>query len=119
MPIGIATPVVENDRVIFTSFYDGALLLRLLHDKPEIEKAVADRRPRREKHRALHSIISTPVFENGFIYGVDSYGELRCLDASDGHRVWEDKTAVPTARWSTIHFIKNGDRIFFSMSAVS
>ena len=31
MPIGIATPVVEGDRVFFTSFYDGSLLLRLKH----------------------------------------------------------------------------------------
>ena len=58
------------------------------------------------------SIISTPVFENGHIYGVDSYGELRCLDAATGNRIWEDKTAVPTARWSTIHLVKNGNRYF-------
>jgi outer membrane protein assembly factor BamB len=61
---------------------------------------------------ALHSIISTPVFDGGHIYGVDSYGELRCLDAKDGERLWEDKTATPEARWSTIHFVKNGDRYF-------
>jgi hypothetical protein len=24
--------------------------------------------------------------------------------------VWEDLTAVPKNRWSTIHFVKNGDR---------
>jgi outer membrane protein assembly factor BamB len=112
MPIGVATPVVEGDRVFFTSFYDGSLLLRLRGDKPEVEKLwqIAGRDERNTE--ALHSIISTPVFENGFIYGVDSYGELRCLDAADGHRVWEDKTAVPTARWSTIHFVKNGGRYF-------
>ena len=65
-----------------------------------------------QSSRAIAAIIATPVFENGYIYGVDSYGELRCLDAADGHRVWEDKTAVPPARWSTIHFVKNGDRYF-------
>src|SRR6185369_8449273 len=59
---------------------------------------------------ALHSIIATPVFENGYIYGVDSYGELRCLDAANGDRIWEDQTAVPRDRWSTIHFVKNGDK---------
>jgi outer membrane protein assembly factor BamB len=112
MPIGVATPVVEKDRVFFTSFYDGSLLLRLLQDKPAVEK-VWQIAGRDEKNtEALHSIISTPVFENGYIYGVDSYGELRCLDANDGHRVWEDTTAVPRARWSTIHFVKNGDRYF-------
>lgn len=112
MPIGIATPVIEKDRVFFTSFYDGSLMLRLRQDKPDIDKLwqISGRDERNTE--ALHSIISTPVFENGYIYGVDSYGELRCLDANDGHRLWEDNTAVPTARWSTIHFVKNGDRYF-------
>jgi hypothetical protein len=112
MPIGIATPVVEGDRVFFTSFYDGSLMLRLLQDRPEVEK-VWQISGRNEKNtEALHSIISTPVFENGYIYGVESYGELRCLDAATGNRVWENRTAVPRARWSTIHFVKNGDRYF-------
>jgi len=110
MPIGVPTPVVEDDRIFFTSFYDGSLLLKLRQDKPEAEK-LWHRIGQNEKNTdALHSIISTPVFENGYIYGVDSYGELRCLDAATGDRVWEDKTAVPTARWSTIHFVKSGDR---------
>ena len=112
MPIGVATPVVENNRVFFTSFYDGSLLLGLRQDRADVEK-VWHIAGRDEKNTdALHSIISTPVFENGYIYGVDSYGELRCLDAANGNRIWEDKTAVPTARWSTIHFVKNGDRYF-------
>lgn len=112
MPIGVATPVIENDRVFFTSFYDGSLMLRLSNDKPDFEKLWQIMGRDEKNTDALHSIISTPVFDNGYIYGVDSYGELRCLDAKDGHRVWEDKTAVPTARWSTIHFVKNGDRYF-------
>ncbi len=29
-----------------------------------------------------------------------------------GDRIWEDLTAVPKARWSNIHFIKNGDRVW-------
>jgi outer membrane protein assembly factor BamB len=110
MPIGVATPVVEGNRVFFTSFYDGSLLLKLDPNQPTAEE-LWHRIGRDEKNTdALHSIISTPVFDGGYIYGVDSYGELRCLDAATGERVWEDRTAVPTARWSTIHFVKNGDR---------
>ena len=45
-----------------------------------------------------------------YIYGVDSYGELRCLDKKTGDRVWEDDTAVKLNRWATIQIIKNGDR---------
>ena len=55
-------------------------------------------------------MISTPVLDGDFIYGVDSYGQMRCLEAATGKRVWEDLTAVPKARWSTIHFVRNGPR---------
>jgi outer membrane protein assembly factor BamB len=112
MPIGIATPLLEKDRVFFTSFYDGSLMLRLRNDKPAIAKLWQIAGRDEKNTEALHSIISTPVFDNGYIYGVDSYGELRCLDASDGRRLWEDTTATPPARWSNIHFVKNGDRYF-------
>ena len=47
-----------------------------------------------------------------YIYGVDSYGELRCLDLATGNRVWESLAAVPKARWATIHFVENGDKIW-------
>lgn len=114
MPIGVATPVIRDDRVFFTSFYDGSLMLRLLADKPAIEvlwkRVGANENP--PNTDALQSIISTPVFEGDHIYGVDSYGELRCLNALTGDRVWESLKAVPKARWSTIHFVKNGDRYF-------
>jgi outer membrane protein assembly factor BamB len=112
MPIGVASPVVHGDRVFCTSFYDGSLMLRLASDKPAVEK-LWHRVGRNENPGgtdALQSIIATPVFDGTHIYGVDSYGELRCLDASTGDRVWEDLTAVPKDRWSTIHFVKNGDK---------
>ena len=110
MPIGVATPVVEKDRVFFTSFYDGSLMLRLASDRPDAEKVWQLMGRDEQNTLALHSIISTPVFENGYIYGCDSYGELRCLDANTGDRLWEDKTATPPARWSNIHFVKNADK---------
>ena len=34
------------------------------------------------------------------VYGVDSYGELRCLYARTGDRVWESLAAVPRERWA-------------------
>jgi hypothetical protein len=41
---------------------------------------------------------------------VDSYGELRCLDAANGDRVWQNDTAVPRNRWANIHFVQHEDR---------
>ncbi len=110
MPIAIATPVVEKDLVFFTSFYDGALVLRLKQDAPAIEKVWQRVGANERQTDALQSIISTPIIRGGYVYGVDSYGELRCLDLRTGDRVWESQDAVPRARWATIHFVKNGDR---------
>ncbi|MEX2026332.1 MAG: PQQ-binding-like beta-propeller repeat protein, partial [Pirellulaceae bacterium] len=110
MPIGVATPVVEKNQVFFTSFYDGSLMLRLKQDQPAVEKVWQRIGASENDTDALHSIISTPVFKDGHIYGVDSYGEFRCLRARDGERLWQDLSAVPKDRWSTIHFVQHGER---------
>ena len=110
--IAIATPVVDANRLFFTSFYDGALLLRLDQDKLAVEQLWHHVGPNEQQTEALHSIISTPLLDGDYIYGVDSYGELRCLDAKTGERIWESLEATPRARWSTIHMVKNGDKIW-------
>ena len=68
---------------------------------------------RDEQHTdSLHSIISTPYLEGDYVYGVDSYGEFRCLDAKTGDRVWESLQPTPKSRWSTIHMVRNGERMW-------
>jgi len=110
MPIGIATPIVRGDRLFVTSFYDGSLMLRLRQDKVDVEQLWRRVGESEQQTDALQSIISTPVFLGDHIYGADSYGELRCLKAENGDRVWEDLTATPKARWSNLHFVQNGER---------
>ena len=110
MPIGVATPIVHENMLFVTSFYDGALMLRLSQDEIDAEEVWRVRGRSEQETEALHSIISTPVWIGDYIYGVDSYGEFRCLEASTGRRVWEDLSATPKARWSTIHFVQNGER---------
>lgn len=112
MVISIASPVLEKDRLFFSCFYDGALMLRLKQNELGVEKLWQRRGQNERNTDALHSIISTPMMMGDYIYGVDSYGELRCLDARTGDRIWEDLTAVPKARWATIHFVRNGDRVW-------
>ena len=87
-------------------------MLRLDQHEPRVEK-LWRRQGRSERHTdALHAMISTPAMEGDYVYGVDSYGELRCLDARNGDRIWEDLTAVPKARWATIHMVRNGRRMW-------
>jgi outer membrane protein assembly factor BamB len=112
MVITIATPIIEENHLFVTSFYDGSLMLRLDPKKLAVEK-IWRRQGADEKHTdGLHSIISTPLMIGNYVYGVDSYGELRCLDADTGDRRWESLDATPMSRWSTIHMVRNGDRVW-------
>ena len=105
--IGIATPVFYENELFFTNFYEGSLLLKLPSDELAVELGW-HRAGKDERHTdALQTTMATPVRFGDYIYGVDSYGELRCIDARNGDRIWEDLSAVPKARWSNIHFIKH------------
>ena len=107
---GIATPVLHNDYLFVSSFFDGSLLLKVHPDRLAAEK-IWQRKGRSERDTdSLHCCISTPVLQGDHIYGVDSYGELRCLDLHTGDRIWESLQAVPKARWANIHLIQNDDK---------
>lgn len=111
MPIGIATPVVSGNKIFLTSFYDGSLMLKMKDDGTvaKVWSAVGDNE---KSTKALHSIISTPIWIDDVIYGVDSYGELRAIEAATGDRIWESDKAVPRGRWSTIHFVRDGGMVW-------
>ena len=108
MPIGIATPVIKDGQIFVTSFYDGSLMLKVDDDGKGVTKVWSAVGPNEKMTKSLQSIISTPIWLGDYIYGVDSYGQLRCLEAKTGKRIWENLDAVPKARWSTIHFVRNG-----------
>ncbi len=112
MVISIATPVFHNDRLFVTSFYDGSAMLKLGCDATTADELWRKLGPDEQHTEALHSVMCTPYLEGDYVYGVDSYGELRCLDAKTGERIWESQKAVRRARWSNIHMVKNGDKMW-------
>ena len=67
------------------------------------------------KTDGLHSIISTPVMDGDYIYGVCSYGQLRCLDARTGKRIWESQQVTKEkAKWATAFLVRHGDHYFIN-----
>ncbi len=107
MAMAISTPVFTGNHIFVSSFYSGSMLVRLNRQELTAEK-VWQRVGESERNTdALHCVINTPVIKEGYIYGVDSYGELRCLELNTGDRVWEDLTAVKKNRWANIHFIQH------------
>lgn len=118
MGLSVATPRCEGDLLFATSFYDGSLMLRLDRDKPAATK-LWQKKGKNEAHEdVLHAMLCTPFLRDGYIYGVSSYGQLRCLKADTGEKIWETFAATSgdagQVRWSNAFIVANGDRFFLA-----
>jgi outer membrane protein assembly factor BamB len=111
--VNLATPVMHDSRLLISSFYNGSLLLDL--SKPQATKLWQGKSDSEIDTDGLHSLVSTPVFDGDYIYGVCGYGQFRCLRAKTGERVWESLAVTgEKARWSTALIVRNGDRFFIN-----
>ncbi len=115
--LSVATPRLNGDRLFFSCFYNGSMMLELKADNsaPGIlwRTERASENPARTTH--LHGIMSTPVFTDEHIYGVGSYGEFRCLEAESGDRLWSSLKPIaldkPT-RWGNAFITPQAGRYF-------
>jgi outer membrane protein assembly factor BamB len=108
----IPSPRKSGDKLFLTSFYNGSVMLRVDSDKPSV---VWQSQKMSEKDTdGLHSVMATPLLENGYIYSPCSYGQFRCLKEDTGERVWEtfEPTTGKSERWGHAFIVKNGDRCF-------
>ncbi|MDO8540055.1 MAG: PQQ-like beta-propeller repeat protein [Opitutaceae bacterium] len=116
MAHAIGTPRRHGDFLFISSFFDGSMLMRLDAKQPKAGVVWQIKGRSEVRPEGLHSLMSTPFLEDGHIYGVCSFGQLRCLKLETGERVWE--TLVPTrsdgkpARWTTAFLVKHEDRFF-------
>jgi outer membrane protein assembly factor BamB len=110
--------LADGDKLFMTSFYNGSMLLKVEGDKPSIvwkskSKGSQDS-VMPDKTVDLHSIMPTPVIKDGYIYGVCSYGELRCLKLDTGERVWQTYEPIvgKSERWANAFIVVHKDRYF-------
>ncbi len=108
----ISTPRCVDDRIFFTCFYSGPRMIQVGADGQSVKTLWKGISESEIKTDGLHSIIPTPVFDGKYIYGVCSYGQLRCLDASDGKRLWETFAATGHGRWWNAFIIPHEDKYF-------
>jgi outer membrane protein assembly factor BamB len=111
--VTIALPRLEGDKLFLSCFYQGSLLLQVTTDGA---KVAWNRRSTggTEMNDGLHTVLGTPVFKDGFIYGVCGFGELRCLEAKTGERKWETYAATvgKKAFFANVFITENEDRAF-------
>lgn len=128
--LSIPMPQFDGQRLFVTSFYNSAITLALDADKPATvrwkARPPAQRSEQPDRSVALNSIMPTPVLKDGYVYGVDSYGELRCLKADTGERVWtalgvtrplkdgkrDESKPTQKDRWDNAFITPQGDRHF-------
>ena len=112
---------VGEDGLFLTAFYDGPVMLKIgAESTPTVVWKGKAKGEKPDQTDGLHSIMPTPYLKNGQLYGVCSYGELRCLKADTGDRVWATRKPTvgsPTdegkpVRWGNAFLTPNGDRFF-------
>jgi len=112
--MSVATPVRSGNYLLVTQFYRGSMMMELNQDRPTATRLWRgqSRSEMPSETDGLHAMITTPLIEGDYLYGVGSYGELRGLDARTGERLWMSDQMTAQARWGTAFMVKQGDRYF-------
>jgi outer membrane protein assembly factor BamB len=113
--LSIPTPRQSGDLLFVTAFYNGPMMFKLDRDKPAASILWKGNSNSETRTDGLHAIMATPFIQDGYIYGVCSYGQLRCLKADTGERIWETFAATTgnrQARWANAFLVKQGERFF-------
>jgi outer membrane protein assembly factor BamB len=110
--MSISTPRKVEDFLFLTSTFGGSLMLRLGNDHPGAEVAWRGN----VKKNSFDSVFGTPFVENGHVYGTSSDGELVCIKAETGERLWStlEPNGGKKVRSADIFLVKNGDRFFLA-----
>ena len=109
----VATPVQSGSMLFFTNFYDGPLMLKLDDKKPAATVLWKGQSDNEIQTDGLHSTICTPAIIGDYIYGICSYGQFRCLQASTGKRLWETQAVTKErTRWASGLIVRHGDNLF-------
>jgi outer membrane protein assembly factor BamB len=110
----IATPRRMGDLLFFTSIHHGPMMLKLAADRPAATVLWRGKSDNHSRPDGLHSLMSSPLLKDGYIYGICVNGELRCLKADTGQRLWETYAATGERKavCTTAFLVAQGERAF-------
>lgn len=112
--VTIIAPTRINDLLFISEFYKGSMMLKLASDKPGSEVVWRSKGGEPMRPGDLNSIMTTPYVKDGYLYGVCGQGELRCIEAATGKKLWETLAATggKKALFAHTFIVPNGDRCF-------
>lgn len=110
--ITAATPLRAGNRLFVSCPHHGSLMLELDKDGAGPKVLWKGKSNSVARPDGLHACITSPILQGGHIFGVCVFGEIRCLDAATGKRVWEQATVERKTLGATTFLVPNGDRVF-------
>ncbi len=110
----VATPVKSGSYLLVSQFYSGSMMMELDTEKPAARMIWKGKSNSElpDQTDGLHALITTPIIQGHYVYGVCSYGQLRCLKAENGERIWETLKLTQFARWAAAFLVRNDSRYF-------
>lgn len=113
METPIATPVWRKPYLLVSAFFNGSRLYRM--DRTDARLLWKGSSDSGISTDGLHALMNSPVIDGDYIYGICSFGQLRCLRLATGERVWETQAVTrERARNASAFIVRNGDRYFIS-----
>jgi outer membrane protein assembly factor BamB len=108
----VPAPRQIGNRLFLTAFYNGPRMIEVGPDGKSAKIVWQGNSNSEMRTDGLHSIMPTPWVNETNIYGICSYGQLRCLDTKTGKRIWETRAATGDGRWWNAFLIPHEDRFF-------
>ena len=102
----IAMPIFQDGIVLVSSYYDGALAIRLGETATEVEPIWEDR-------RNLRGLMTQPLYRAGHSYLLDKRHGLTCFELASGKKIWDDDNRMtPKGRnpHATLVWLNDTDR---------
>ena len=112
LALTIVTPVKSGPYLFVATQYSGARMLKLDENKPWAELLWSNNA---RTDNTINPATSTPVIQGDYVYGLSSYGTLRCVEVATGKVVWESQALTKEhVMYASAYFVRNGDRYFIN-----
>jgi len=110
--MSICHPQRDGDVLYVGAEGDVGVAIKLDSDKPTAKELW-----RGTASTGVYPICGTPIPFEGYLYGVCTNGELRCVDMKTGKRAWSDLKPIAGGRpkmAGSAFIVRNGDRYFIA-----
>jgi outer membrane protein assembly factor BamB len=112
--LSICTPAFEDPLLFVSQSWNGPMMMELAHERPEAKELYRVPPGGSVNDDLVNCLMCPPILRGGYIYGIAAFGDLRCLEARTGKRVWQSDAPAGHGRCRNAFMIPNGDRVFFA-----